>query len=863
MRRGWFSLSTVHTSHQRRRHISCSTTSQTVASLVSSFQTVPLNQPQQQSQTHYLYLDHYQRRHRRLSSTCVRPQSTLTTNAFWKSLDDAVENGDGASALEIVDQAVQEYKSQLQQVNNNNAGVNGEAPLDRRMFSMVLQAWKNGPCASVESAMKAQNLLSLMFSFAEKGVIEEQPTVLDYLTVLECWSQASADDDDDDAAKSTIWKHAEEIWSLVPQDAVSNGYKEKFYQTLIDILANAGQGELAEQYLEEYKQRQLADNTRRKHQAAVVESNMCLSVLHAHLNSMKKEAFQRAEEFLSRMQADPFLPRPSIEFYNILLESWAMPAKKRDFSIAAENVERLLEEMKKARVQPDTTSYQYALEVLARLGEGIRAEALLTSLVKEYTNQFDAGLKPGIKPFRTVLWAYSNSHHPDAATYSESILNNMEELSQSDFDTYPTTWDYNLVLKCWSRSRSPDAVEHSMQLYEKMVASTASDKNTENKMEEESTDRVRLPPKPDTTTINTLLQTAGRREPAFQLEKLLWKFLDRHLSDPANNPCPDTISFSTVMKCWGRSRDYSAPEQAEKLLRKLESLYAEGKEECKPDIYLYSLLMNCWSKSRNKKGPWRVESIFRNLQTMARNGNIEMTPDAACWNTAINAWIGDGQRAEALFMEMIETKQKNSNAAVSPTPITLTNVMNAWAKTRSSATPARAVSLLRKLERFYEDGVIDVKPHVVCYSLALESLALDRTLAAAMEADDMLREMLASGDPDLKPNVVCYNCVIKAWAFSGHPEAFGRASALLTEVIRQSQGDEKMKPTVKTFGGVLKCLAQSNVPDKKKRAQALVGLMKKFDINQDRWTQNVLTDCVGKEKSSERNPKSSNLNFEN
>ncbi|KAG7357371.1 PPR: pentatricopeptide repeat domain containing protein [Nitzschia inconspicua] len=789
------------------------------------------------------YVDQSQRRHRRLGQNTffyIRSQSTLTSNAFWKSLDNAVEDGNGASAQQIVENVVEEYKKRLQ----NGPKINGTAQkelLDTRMFSMVLQAWKNGPCVSVESALAAQTLLGRMISLAEKGLLLEKPSVLDYLAVLECWGQASKHDD---TSRSTILKHVEELWNLLPAEVVTNGYEETFYNTLLEVLANSGQGEHAEQCLEEYKQHQLAGTRSTENATAVVSTNMCLAVIQAHVNSSEADALERAEEFLSKMRADRSLPQPTTEFYNLLLEAWASPSRQRDFSIAAARLERLLDEMKQARVQPDATSYQYGLEVLARMGEGIRAEALLTSLLKEYTNQFDAGLKPGIKPFRTVLWAYSNSHHPDAATHAESVLNNMEELCESGFDTCPETWDYNLVLKCWSRSRSPKAVERAMDLYGKMVSPEAS----ADAEDVASSSRSRCLPKPDITSLNTLLNTSGRHEQDFQLEQLLWKFYYRHVNAPSRNPCPDTVSFSVVMRSWSKSKDHDAPERAEKLLKKLESLYAEGNKNCKPDLQIYSLLMSCWAKSKRKEGPWRVESIFRRLQAMAQNGNLEMNPDAACWNIAINGWVGDGRRAEALFMEMIETNRNNPSAAVMPTAVTLTNVMNAWAKTRSSTSSQCAISLLRKLQRFYEDGTINVKPNVVCYSLALESLASDRTVQSAIDAEEILREMLASNDPVVQPNVVSYNCVIKAWSFSGHPEAFAKASALLKEVIRQSQTNEKMMPTIKTFGGVLKCLAESNISDKKKRAEAIVGLMKRFNCNQDKWTQNVLSDCLGRRK---------------
>jgi hypothetical protein len=271
-------------------------------------------------------------------------------------------------------------------------------------------------------------------------------------------------------------------------------------------------------------------------------------------------------------------------------------------------------------------------------------------------------------------------------------------------------------------------------------------------------------------------------------------------------------------------------------------MHNEGMDRCKPDLHVFSLLMSCWAKSRRKEGPWRAESILRRLQSMSRNGNVEMTPNSVCWNIAINAWIGDGHKAEALFLEMIENGRNNPSNVVAPTYVTLTNVMNAWAKTRSkNGSSQRAVELLRRIQQFYDDGVIKVRPDVICYSLVLESLAAERTLSSAIEAETILREMQASSDPRVQPNVVSYNCVIKAWSYSGHPDAFAKAKELLKEVLRKSQKDETMKPSAKTFGGVLKCLAGSNIADKKAPAREITLLMEKIGCKQDVWTQHVLT----------------------
>ncbi|KAL3916991.1 MAG: hypothetical protein SGILL_004922 [Bacillariaceae sp.] len=406
----------------------------------------------------------------------------------------------------------------------------------------------------------------------------------------------------------------------------------------------------------------------------------------------------------------------------------------------------------------------------------------------------------------------------------------MVELSQSEFDTQPTPFDYNLVFKCMAQSRAPGSVESAMNLYGEMLSFASDDDQAA---------------RPDVVSLNTILNISSRHERAHQTEKLLWKFFDRHLQDPSRNPCPDTISFCTVMQSWSRARDRDAPERAGKLFDKLEKLYQAGNENCKPDLFCYSILMNCWVRAikHRKEAPMRVESLLRRLQEMARNGNRDLAPDAACWNLAISAWLGDGERAEALFMEMLDNSRNNPSAPA-PNDKTLTKVFHAWAKTRFGGASDRSVALLDKVKKLHKEGALRVKPHMICHSLVLEALSQDRRLSSAILAEEMLRDMIASRDPAMRPSITCYNWVIKAWSFAAHPEAVSRVTTLLEEVIRASQKNVKMIPNAKTFGGVLKTLAESNLPDKKIRADAVVALMDKLGCQPDRYIQNVLNDFV-------------------
>lgn len=85
--------------------------------------------------------------------------------------------------------------------------------------------------------------------------------------------------------------------------------------------------------------------------------------------------------------------------------------------------------------------------------------------------------------------------------------------------------------------------------------------------------------KPDTTSINTVLNMLSIHDCATRTEQKLWEFFDAHIKEPQRKPCPDNIAFSTAINAWSNSTDPSAPDRADMLLQKLVKLYQSEKKK--------------------------------------------------------------------------------------------------------------------------------------------------------------------------------------------------------------------------------------------------------------------------------------------
>ena len=481
--------------------------------------------------------------------------------------------------------------------------------------------------------------------------------------------------------------------------------------------------------------------------------------------------------------------------------------------------------MKKVGIHPTSATYASVILILARAGLAERAERLLSRLVLDYSAQFDADLKPRIKPFQDVLLAWSKSGHPQATFRAESFLKNMVELHDAGlFDTKPDLICYNYVLHCWAKSDDvAEAGNRSLELLEKMQDRDVT---------------------PDTTSINLCLEACALSNEVGDVESLLSHFCNKYLEDSTLNPRPDVISFTTVMKSWSRSDSPESPEKITLLLKKLHDLQKYGWDNCKPDLHCFSIAISCWGNSRRKDAAERSEEILRSMRT----GDTTIQPDNICWNGVINAWAlqGNGERAEAIFEEMLRSYMDGEHAA-KPCKRTFTALLSAWAKTRFNPdAPKRARKVLQTMHELHHSGVIDAKPNAHHYTIMLDCLAYAKATWAATIAEEYLGEMAASNDPDLRPNLVTYNAVLKAWSYARSPKAVDRATKVLNELVHLAEGKPKMQRQMqRSFGSVLKTIADSKLPkpEKIKRAEQVVSTMEKFCVKQDDWIILQLEKC--------------------
>jgi pentatricopeptide repeat protein len=807
----------------------------------------------------------------------VMPFSTSTSHGP-QQLQLAAQSGHGEQAEAILQQILEEAAAAAT-TRTKNGSSHPESMQDQRSaISLALHAWENSK--STLAASRAHSLLDRMITMSLLSKDADAtsrgfpyPSPQDFNTVLRCWSKPLSVTLTGQAATQT-----EQLLEAMAQVGGEWQPSIESYTAYLSVLANVGEAEQAQKVLDDLFENYISclsspkitttESTKMSTTSSSSSSittvttsvvrptlEACHIVLAAWCKIGTHSATEQAERFLEQMQrhceSGVLSDGPNRTSYNLVLDGWSNHATRSSSSSssksssngaelhrAATRAQALFDTMKEAGVPPNSSTYNSVISVLARAGLAEEAEWALTQLTLHYSSQFDADLKPSIAPFQNVLLAWSKSGHSQAAQRAGSFLKHMAELHDAQLlDTKPNVYSYNIVLHCWAVSNPADGGGGGTDEARKQAV----------ELLEEMQDQEVIP---DTTSINCLLDVFANSGKADEAEALLWQFYQKHLEDPRNNPQPNIISFTTVLKAWSRSASPEAGDKIMSLFTQLQELSDDsGWDHCQPDLVTYVTVMIFWANSRLKGAASRAEAILRSMQESklnAASGDSRLPPDTVCWNTVINAYAkeGNAEKCEALFTEMWEGYQKGEHGA-KPNMLTFTAILSSWAKCRTNPkAPLRAEEVLQSMYDFYQSGVLNVKPNVISYTIVLDCLANVQRTWAAERAESILRYMIESGDElDIRPNIVSYNSVIKAWSGTQDAKAVTRVTALLAELMEIAEIDPAMRPRVQTFGSVLKTVAASHLPGRAQRAKAVVSMMQKYNVTPDDYCTQQLSKC--------------------
>jgi pentatricopeptide repeat protein len=357
-----------------------------------------------------------------------------------------------------------------------------------------------------------------------------------------------------------------------------------------------------------------------------------------------------------------------------------------------------------------------------------------------------------------------------------------------------------------------------------------------------------------------------------QADALLQRMQQMH--DEGLNPmaCPDSVSFTSVIRAWARSSSPEAAEKAEALLIQCRELSAKHKNVT-PDIIMYNNVLDAWARgggrqTRQVSGKQADDTRARRAESLLeqmKKSDVDVRPDAISYNIVMNAWFRSGRpevagrRARELFDEMKQgyrAGQENlkpdlisyntliklisrsgtpgcfdearalikeiEQEGYTPDNVTYHTVMDAMVKSGEKGAAEAVEDMVAEMEQKFKDGYGSVRPNEISFNILLHAYAMSNDPGSAVKSEKVLSKMIALSENenrrDTAPSIISFSTVMDAYAKTGQAEA---AESLFQKLL----GSKHVGANTVSYNTVLNALAKSNDKDAPYRAEALLNRM--------------------------------------
>jgi len=242
------------------------------------------------------------------------------------------------------------------------------------------------------------------------------------------------------------------------------------------------------------------------------------------------------------------------------------------------------------------------------------------------------------------------------------------------------------------------------------------------------------------------------------LEQATEEVLDKSRIPLGQLTSDDVESISGLMANWAKRKSTQSAIQVETLLKRVVDDHNYGNSSVKVTTRMYTMAIDAWAKTGGREAAERASAIHRHMvEKYKQTGDINIKPSTISYNAVINAWSKSGLddmeeaalRAEGILNEMLEEwrrerqdaheqNQSNDHSIIGPTTklgsdfyddeeyncddrigsvikpdvVSFTSVIDTWAKSGKKNGAAKAMNLLKQMEKLYvEEGQQGMKPN--------------------------------------------------------------------------------------------------------------------------------------------------------
>jgi hypothetical protein len=573
------------------------------------------------------------------------------------------------------------------------------------------------------------------------------------------------------------------------------------------------------------------NETRHATAAAFIDANTYNILLDAWSRSTLEGSAARAEAILLKMEQKyanngsssnnnnlpHFQMQPNEASYNTVIKAYV---KNGNRLFAAQKAQAIIDRMESnypLGVAPNRRSYNLLLYALANSSgqdAGVRAEGILRKIQEAYKNGRNTQVKPDINSYNQVLTTWARARHQGYERRMQAIFDEILHLAVKDGDIYPNTDTFNAIMGGWLKSNDKAALERIEEIL---------------KIMEESYQNGNEAAKPDRVSINTISAAYTKNGKTGAVEKTIALRASMETKYEIDTDT-ETVSCNILVDSWCKSGRPDGPERVLDILNAMERDFKKGKISSKPDAYTYCSVIDCFQKCAKPDAPERAEEILLRMKDLYRRFNGDPVT-TSLYNAVINSWASSDseyapKRARNLLQEM---QEKNGKDLCIPAPdrITYNSVIKAMrGGTTQQATWAE--DLLSVLEK---RGPTDSAflPDAYTYTSTITAYGRSDYKDKAPKALELLQRMVRAfeqGNDAAKPTVHSFNAGLNACAFvkgdaKQKSEAFSITMDIFSLLHKWGEADHT------TYGTILRACACLLPLTDKRRVQTVDDIFQK------------------------------------
>jgi hypothetical protein len=185
--------------------------------------------------------------------------------------------------------------------------------------------------------------------------------------------------------------------------------------------------------------------------------------------------------------------------------------------------------------------------------------------------------------------------------------------------------------------------------------------------------------------------------------------------------------------------------------------------------------------------------------------------------------------AERIF-RMMEADYETGNEDARPNAHSFNTVINAWAKSNAPGSASRAEEVLEKMIVLYdEDARHDTRPNCISFTTVINGWAKSGESGAALRAErvfTMMEDEYKKGNTQARPNAFSYSSLIDAWVKSGEEGSIQRADDIFHKLHSDFiGGSTKVKPSTPKATQIIDAWSRSGQNCSGEKSERLLSLL--------------------------------------